>query len=115
MNRSKILKNAAETLGGMLRKGGWMKWACPQEYPDGCWGKHYQWACSRNKCQARFDGDFEEVCTYGGAGWSSPWGPEPAEYESICPECGRQETIYELDYDNVFVQTKRYAKRFSRN
>lgn len=43
----------------------------------------------------------EEVCTHRGCGFDSYWGPEPDEYESQCPGCGRMEECGEVDDRNT--------------
>ena len=48
----------------------------------------------------------EVVCTARGCGFNSFWGPEPAEYEYQCPNCGRLETCSENENPSPLLKVR---------
>ena len=75
------------------------------EIPSGEFGHHAPYFCEN--CGPTTEP--ETICTYRGCGFESFSGPEPAEYEWRCNDCGSLETVYEQEGDGgPFRATRRY-------
>lgn len=51
----------------------------------------------------------ESVCTYKGCGFDNYSGPEPDEYESVCPNCGGYD-VFEWEDHNMSFKSKRRVR-----